>query len=286
MIEIFLDDFQIHSNTDNTLKRAIHRIQGLETPDIRFAKYDRPGEDGAEIANVLYGGRPITLEGTVWGESSSAYEQNRRAIQGMTLLTRDSNSRPNRKTLKFKTLDNLELQTEVNIRDIKMEIEDVLSSKLFIDLYSPKFILESQGTKQVTVDIIGGGGATYPVIYPVTYGAESGTIGSVNNIGNARAFPLIYIIGPITNPLIQNVTTGKFMRLNLTLLAGEQVIITTYPNNKSIIKNGNQSMISTKSDNSRFWWLNPGINIITLRSGLSSDTGQAQIVWRDSYLGA
>ena len=167
-----------------------------------------------------------------------------------------------------------------------MEIEETFSSRLFLDLYSPKFILESQGTTIVTIDIIGGGGVTYPVIYPVIYGAESGSIGNVNNLGNARAFPLIYIVGPITNPIIQNTTTGKFMRLNLTLTAAEQIIIDTYPSARTILKNGNQSMISSKSDNSTFWWLNPGVNVITLRSGISSDTGQAQIVWRDSYLGA
>jgi len=283
MKTVYLNDYQIHSNSVN-IGTYIQRIQGLDFPTMRSSEYDKPGEYGGVLANQLYGGRRITITGFIEGNNIEEYEQRRRGLQNALGIIRDVYSIPQPITLKFTTMDDLALQTDVYARDFKMDVQNVLSAAFMIDLYSPKYELSSQSLNIQAVSVAGGGGAVYPVIYPVTYAVETGGSVTITNSGSVEIFPTIYLNGPLNNPIIQNTTNNRYISLNLTLGSSDQIIISM--DSKKIILNGNQSVISNKVSGSLFWWLEKGENIIKLLTSSGGDTGNAQVQWRNGFLGA
>lgn len=72
----------------------------------------------------------------------------------------------------------------------------------------------------------GSGGLTFPITYDLTYPESNiNDICTVNNLGDVKAFPLIYIYGPLRNPQINNLTTNNQMQITQTLAVGEHIII-------------------------------------------------------------
>ena len=284
MKSLYLGTLQIHSNTNNGLGYAISPgTEGLDFPEIRRNSYNKPGEYGAYLTNLLYGGRRIQLEGFVFSNTIATFESLRRQLQDAVRINKDSNSRPVATTLKVTTMDDLALQLDVYINAFKMAVTNLLGAKFMIDLYSPDFALLSQALNSKTLTRASGGGAVYPFIYPQIYGASTGGQDICVNAGDAETFPVIYLNGAISNPIIQNVTNGRYIELSLTLGASDQVVIDM--KNKTIIKNGNTSVISNKTSPSQFFWLEKGNNTIKFFTSSGADTGNMQIQWRDAYLG-
>jgi hypothetical protein len=66
--------------------------------------------------------------------------------------------------------------------------------------------------------------------------------------GTWRAFPLIGISGPITNPVLTHPVSGDTLSLNCTIPSGEQVFIYLDPMNRKIEWNGVKRMDILNSD--------------------------------------
>jgi LysM repeat protein len=128
-----------------------------------------------------------------------------------------------------------------------------------------------------------GGGFPVPTNVP-TVSTLTG-VGSVTatNTGNILTPAVIYFRGSLTTPYIVNSTTGLSMQVNYTL--GLSDIVTVDMLNKTIVLNGNTSLLGDKSSNSDWWGLTPGQNIISLSSGNSSDTGTAEVTWYSAVSG-
>jgi hypothetical protein len=70
-------------------------------------------------------------------------------------------------------------------------------------------------------EYVAGPPTSYPYVIPVTYGALNfDALTTINYTGSFKAFPLIVATGPITNLLIQNLTTGDEIGLTVALAAG------------------------------------------------------------------
>ena len=282
MKSIYFDSFQIHSN-DSDLGFFIRPpIDGLDYPTVRTSQYNRVGEHGAFLSNILYGGRRITLEGTVFATSEITFESRRRSLESAFAIKKDADGFPEPIVMKFTTMDDLALQVDVYVRRLRFSRTNLTNGRFFVDLYSPKFAIEAQNADNETITVPSGGGAVYPVIYPVTYGAETGGSAIVVNGGSAPAFPIITLTGSLSNPIIQNVTTGKHIELSMTIPGTQSVVIDM--KEKTILL-GSQSVIANKTSSSEFWHLETGDNTIKLLTSSSSDTGNAQVQWRDAYLG-
>ncbi len=50
------------------------------------------------------------------------------------------------------------------------------------------------------------------------------------NVGTERAYPMVSIVGPVTNPSLYNTTTGALLRFLTTLAAGETLTVDTANN--------------------------------------------------------
>lgn len=94
--------------------------------------------------------------------------------------------------------------------------------------------------------------------------------------------------GPVTNPAIYHLESGDFVKINISLSAGDIIIITTETNNKSVysVKNGVKTEINERLDEgSEFMQLSHGINTLKYDADAGIDYLNVKISYRFRYLG-
>lgn len=284
MQNFYIDTLQVHSSTQRIGFSIAPNAQGDEMPSIRLSSYDKPGEFGSFVSNQLYGSRLITIEVLVYADDLVTFDVRRRALQSAVQIIKDENSVPIPKLLKFTTDAGLAMQVYGYCTKVKPLIKRNMFCRYAIEFTCPGFVLESQTLKTATLTAPVGGGAVYPVVYPVIYAPSSGGVVTITNNGDAKAYVLITATGILTNPVINNVTVGRRMALDTTIGASDSVVIAMA--DKTILKNTNISIISKKTIGSRWFWLDPGVNIFRLTTDDSDDDGQVQVAYRDSYIGS
>jgi hypothetical protein len=289
MQDFYLDtlgaNLQLHSNSAALGYWLQIPIQGLDMPNLRNSGYDKPGEDGSVVSNQLYSGHSVTLTGVIKGDTSTQYETNRLALASALAISRDSNGFVQPKRCTFTTLAGSQYFFDAYLADKPIyDSSQINWTHFMIPLVIPKALIFS--TTQVSSGSItraSGGGFILPVILPITSSAATGGSATVANSGNAYTPPVLTLTGPLTNPFIRNATTDQSMQLNYTIDAASYVTIDMAE--KTILLNGDSSILSTKTDDSNWWTMAPGNNSIIFSTGSASDTGNLQIPFYPGFLG-
>jgi len=255
---------------------------GLGFPQVRLDEYNRPGIHGATVAHTLYGGRTITLDGTIRGADRTSFMANRAALEAAVSLKLDSVNVPIPRTLYLLDLDYSAYQVQVVTRSFQCELTSPTMGKWQLQLEAMDYILESQTISTITGYLPQSGGVVYPVIYPIHFGASSGGSVVATNLGNAPAYPTVTLYGPMINPVVANDATGESIRLNLTLVAGDVVAIDM--RRRLIVQGTATNKMGSLVQGSKFWAVLPGNN--ALRVGADTyDVGYATFAWKDARLG-
>ena len=285
MKNMYIDDLQIHDYQSNTIGYLVNgNIEGLAYPEVRKSSYERPGEHGDYLSNTLYSGRLITLSGRVFGSNLIEYNQRKRTLLQYLTYQKDSNGIPVKRTLKFKTMDDLELQVGVVVQSpVRMNHRNLLATEWSVDLYSPDFYIESQQENTTGLDTPFGGGFILPFILPVVFEAQVGGSIVVRNNGTTQYYPTITFNGDLTHPIVYNNTIDKYLNLNHTIGVSDDPVIANMKD--KTIKQGSTPLISKRVAGSSWFWLEPGDNTITLTTSDSGDDGNIQIAHKDSYIG-
>ncbi len=281
MNAILLDSYSLHSLTAAQPCQT-KSATGLGFPEVRLDQYNRPGVSGVTIAHNLYGGRTITLEGTIRGADRTAYMANRAALEAAVSLRLDSVNVPIARTLYLYDLDFNAYQISVVTKSFSCELTTPTMGRWQLQLAATDFIIEAQTLNSVTSFLPQSGGVIYPVTYPVQFGGSSGGSVTASNNGNAPAFPLVTLYGPMINPVIANDSSNESIRLNLTLVAGD--VVTVDMKKRLIVQGATTNRMGAFISGSKFWAILPGLN--NLRVGADAyDVGYATASWRSSFLG-
>lgn len=284
MQNIYINGLQIHSNVTDLGFVVYMPILGLEFPNVRFSPYDKPGEHGSILPSSFYSGRTITINGRISGNTPSQYLLNRRTLTNILRILLTSLNTPTPLLLQFLTLDGLSLQANCFLSKMPTLTDRSLNHGLFtIELFAEDPYLYDQNIQTNTINMPSGGGATYPVIYPVTYAAKTGGQLTLNNAGDADTYPIITLYGPLTSPIINNVTLGTTFVVNLTLNSGDVLVIDMAK--KTMVLNGITNAMQYFNLNNTWLTLQPGNNLFSLSSSLSSDSGYMTVSFRNAYIG-
>lgn len=284
MQNIYINSLQIHSNTTDIGYVVYNPDTGMDFPEVRLTKYFKPGDHGAVVANQLYGGRPIQLNGRISGNTIAQFESNRRALEAALAIVKDANAVSQSLLLKFLTMDNLSLQAQIYVNNPPQLVRQSLNHALFyLDLYAPDPNFYDQSQQSFTLNIPSGGGVAIPVIFPMVLAAKTGGSVTINNSGDAYSPPVLTITGPLTSPYIANLTTGNVFKVNLTLASSDILVVDMAA--KTMVLNGNTNALQYWDSGNTWWKLAPGNNLVTLGSSLSADTGNVQVAFRNAYLG-
>lgn len=111
-------------------------------------------------------------------------------------------------------------------------------------------------------------------------GSGSSGVVSVSNAGTIGTLPTVRFNGPVTNPYIENVTTGKTLRLTYTLGSGEYIDVNFV--DATVLLAGTASRYYAKSGD--FWELVPGSNDIRFGAAAYDAAASATVTWRDAWL--
>jgi len=127
-----------------------------------------------------------------------------------------------------------------------------------------------------------------PTTFPIEFGI-SGDTTILNNEGDVETPITIDIQGPVTNPRVINKTTGKYIRVNLSLSANDVLHIDTGDQNKrvEIYRDGLaiEKAIGYLDHNSDFWKLDVGYNEIQYIADAGDGNAIVAIAWHDQYTG-
>lgn len=124
-------------------------------------------------------------------------------------------------------------------------------------------------------------GTSFNALFNLGFGGALPNFGAtVTNQGNHTAYPLITITGPVTNPVLVDSYSGTTMALNVTLTAGDILVIDTRL--KSIVLDGT---VSRRTALSGRQWISvpPGISD-TISFTADSGTGSCTVqLWNTYY---
>lgn len=127
-------------------------------------------------------------------------------------------------------------------------------------------------------------GFSFPFSFPFAFGAVSS--GGSLNLTNEGSFPtpvVFRIDGPVESPRIENITTGKFIELDLELTEGQYLLVITGPDHPKVLLNGEQSRMSALVSGSRFFDLEPGSNNVTFNAATDGN-GRITATYRHAFI--
>lgn len=283
-LELTIGALQVSKTGVDTGYTIQASVDGLDAPDYRESTYDKPGEDGAVLSSLFYSSRVLSFPGQITRSTAIAYETLRQALVAACAIARDSSNRPTPTVLTITTPGGSTYVCNAYPRKPVLPVENNSTGSFLLNfivpdglLYSSSAVLSGSITRPI------GGGFTVPFTTPFTLAASSGGSVTLNNPGNTPSYPVITLTGPLTSPFLANSATGTFMQLNYTIAAGNTVVIDMA--NKTVMLNGNSSILGVKTSDSDWWPIKPGSNTISLSTSSSSDTGNAQLQYYPAYLG-
>lgn len=257
-------------------------ISGLTSPAIRTADGLRAGVDGGYVSSQLYGFRTITLSGFYIGKNCEEADQLR--LDLMTKL----HIRYLYPVL-ITTFSGRHYFTEAYITDVKSDITGPLAGEYQITLICPDPIIYDGGDgispdsaimEQMFYKEKDGG---FKIDYPVPVQWTAGQLSTeIKNSGTVDNLPKITLRGKFTNPKITNITTKKFIKLNLETKQDDVVVIDM--RERVITKNG-VTVAFLKTEDSVWWNLIPGSNFLTLETDSKDDNNYGTITWKNGVEG-
>lgn len=134
------------------------------------------------------------------------------------------------------------------------------------------------------------GGLTFPLVLPTTFTL----IGFKNvfvNAGDVETPVLIRYYGPAVNPVVENETTGEYIRVNYSLSDTDVLEINTAFGRKRVevvAEDGSRTNVFHWIDlNSTFFNLQPGDNVLSYSSDIQNiDKAKVTVTWQNRYSGA
>lgn len=131
--------------------------------------------------------------------------------------------------------------------------------------------------------LAGGGGGVLPIVLPSVLGADSGS-GTVTvvNAGDIETYPSFLITGTVNRPKITNVSTGKYIEVDVNLGSSDTLIINYDQDSSPLLLSGGTSVYSKLTSGSTLFTIKPGSTVLTL-TGTSVGSDSSAVV---SFLSA
>lgn len=226
---------------------------------LRVSGEDRPQTDGAFDAPSYRSARTIMIQGVAVAPDAVAAEL---AVDRLKALLTDMTG------LKPLTAHELTRARMAHVRlasEVRAELAggrrefDYQVTFLAPDprLYSAEATVVALALPETTTT----GGFTAPFTAPFTSLTPEGSTGeqTVVNAGTLPVFPTVTIAGPVTDPVLENVTTGRSLRLSYTVAAGDHLLVDFA--DSAVLLNG-ATPVDAHAPGSSFWPLVKGPNLL------------------------
>lgn len=128
----------------------------------------------------------------------------------------------------------------------------------------------------------GTNGVTLPSYLPLFLATGIGDKYNIKNEGNFVSLPFMKIWGSGVKPGLVNETTGKYIQFNYSLDDGQYLLVDFA--NRTVKRENGSNVYGFITQESRFFDLAPGINVIGLIAETYDPDLKVDIEWRDTYI--
>ena len=239
----------------------VKEIGGLDDADVRDTREPNPSRSGEATLTSMYGGRTITLGGTIEAYSFGALRRLQQQLRGAfqdTSIERDL------------TLHNpFDNTMDVRIPAKKSANMQMAESQSGSSLPWRDFNITMRSTDYRFTSV---------TQMQATLFSGSATV-TLTNLGTANEHPIIVFTGDITSPVLTNSSTGKAITLTGQITAGS--VYTVDCVNRTITDGSGASKVATMTAASDWPFFQPGANVLTLtQSAIVAASARVDIYWR------
>jgi phage-related protein len=258
-------------------------VDGLESlPGIRNQDDNRGYHDGMFTGRDFLSGRTISIIFNTFADALGSAQTNYNTIQS-TLLPQTSGTTP--LYFKFPNSPTSEQFVNARVRALRTSVDPnytygYITSQVDFFCPDPNYYDNNLQTAVMTFSPIAG--RTYNKTFNYNYGGGSSTITTtISNIGWGTTYPTITITGPITNPIVGDLTSGNSLNFTGTYSALDTLVIDLY--NQLITLNGSPARNLLISGT---WFDAPPGNSLYYFTGTGTLAGttQATVSWYSAYI--
>jgi hypothetical protein len=272
--------------TDTTEIVVIHTIPtGLHSAIIRQAQENLSFRDGIQSGDAYLGAKVITWEIIMVADSEAKMISLINKIRKIFMPPVERGLNKTLHRLTFTDVDGyakyLDYEIETFPQFSKTVNNHVRMDCVFtIRANDPRYYAQTVSQSVLSSLYVSGGLQVEAQVPAQLAIAFVGGVVIVNN-GSYKSSPKITIRGPVTNPILYNLTTGQALKYNVTLLAGENIYCDCVTGQTT--KNGSDNS-SELADDSTFIDLISGNNRLLFTDYTLSGTGECIIDYQSVWL--
>lgn len=270
-------------------------IQGLGDVDATVQLQQAPYQDGGSYIDSILSPRPISFRVWINGKDDSDISRKRSQLSALF------NPKLGPGIFRYQYGDQIRqiaaVAEHVPSFPTKFDSRGRRHQVAVVDLLCPDPYWRAV-TDSVEQLVTFSGGLTFPLRLPTIFGNQDSKAKSriIVNSGNSPAPIEITFEGPATTPIrIDNETTGEFIEVNQSLLASEQLWISTAFGKKRVEKiladgtriNAFHHILvdpTGAGPSSTFFQLEPGNNLMTYNTGVEYEKAPVTIRFQPRYL--
>lgn len=281
MIEsAYIDSLQIHGGTAYGVSEM-----SLGAPPPREVSDLRPSDHGMTDATRYYGARSIELVGFIqtptFGELWPAVDELKKSMAIGSLHT----FKFRREGLSYDEQAQVRVASTVDIPGGTMP-SPFLQWGVSLVCPDPRIYEAIQSSGSYDPTDTGSGGLFFPLTFPLDFQAsETSGLLEIVNAGTIETPPVITITGPVTNPIVDNESTGhSIYTQGLELASGNTLVINVAERWAKL--NGTTKRPDLIDASLTDWFsLEPGTNQLRLRgSGMSAGSTELSITYRSARI--
>lgn len=227
--------------------RWVAQVDGWnDGSDIRPARGPRPARDGDWQGATFFSGRTVTATGNCFAPDRAGLRAARDRFMAAVAPRQDirvvSNEIPARSVLG--RLDGKPNWYSLNENQAKFSIP----------IHSTSPFKQGQLVTSQPLGIFGDPvGLIFPIVFPPFLGGSSAV--ELVPDGNSETWPVLILTGPMPLPVVTLVETGQIVAYNLTIAAGQQLIVDT---DTGVASLSGTSVRGAQSLSTDFFSLTPG----------------------------
>jgi hypothetical protein len=239
-------------------------ISGWDSPDLVGDPTPRIGDHGAWDNPAWYAARAVTFSGWLIAPNEA---------QRDAALTRLRLAAPPQGLVPL-TVQEVPPKTAQVRRSGRLQIENLnpLSSYFTVGLIAPDPRRYSTVQSTFTLGLpTSSSGLTLPLTLPATFPAAPATgMGVAVNLGDIAAPWTARLNGPLTNPVLTHIQSGRRLSYAITIAAGDYLLLNSLDH--TVLLNGSADRSGYIAVGSSWWRLNNGTNNVKFTADAGTGT--------------